>query len=543
MRNALILWAFQLLPFLAFSQPGMETSLQDSIDSIKNSATDYFVQGDFAKAQEFSLRLLELAVKANNPYEEAVAATMVAHMLNNINQANKGIEYTRRAVRLLPRITDPENRADILNKLSKRYLWHFQDTHVSSSLDSSALFSHLTIEASKEKGLTVLLANAYNNLQAVEWERGDLEKALLYLDSSKAYLNPLNYAGLRLYFSDKADILLTQKKYKAARQQVDSALTYAKLGGHQSLLAETYALAAEIAREEGDFRSAFEFSEQASILEDSIFKADKIRIITELEKKYDQSQNQNRIKALEQKRQLYLFLAITGFLVALVILFFLRQQSLKHKKDILETEQRLNRARMNPHFFFNALTALQKFAVQENDGQALATNLSRFSKIMRETLESTYKEYVTIEQELDFLREYLEVQTMRFPNKFTYSLECDPSLEIDDLLIPSMILQPFVENSIEHGFSGIHYTGNLAIQFKIENKELTISILDNGKGLNTEPHESNDHISRASQIIRDRIYLLNIKLKSRAGFRIDHNPGGQGVVVNIHLPILYKNNV
>jgi LytS/YehU family sensor histidine kinase len=236
-----------------------------------------------------------------------------------------------------------------------------------------------------------------------------------------------------------------------------------------------------------------------------------------------------------------LFLAVAGLLAALAIGFFLRQQSLKHKKNILETEQRLNRARMNPHFFFNALTTLQKVALRDNDGQAMASNLSKFSNIMRETLESTYKEYVTIEQEMEFLNEYLEVQKIRFPQTFSYNVNADKSLEIDELLIPAMIIQPFVENSIEHGFAGVNYPGNVSVSFEQENKDLLIRITDNGKGLSTTVKENNEHISRASQIIKDRIYLLNIKLKTKASFSIDNAASGKGVIVKINLPLLYKN--
>lgn len=542
MRKALLFWALSLLPLLAITQNGAGDPILDSMLSAKKAAADYFARGDFAKAQEYSFILLQWAEKANDPYEEANACTMIAHLLNNTNQAGKGIEYSRRAVRLLPRVTDPKKAVDLLGKLSKRYLWHYQDTHTTSSLDSSALFSQLAITLAKKEGLNRNLALAYNNLQGVEWEKGHLDKALVYLDSSKPYIDRSDYANTRLYFSDKADILLTQKKWAAARSQVDSALQYAILDSNQSIIAETYALVAEIAKEQGDYKTAFEFQEKATTLDDSLRNAEKVKIVSELEKKYDQSQNESKIRELEQKRQVYLLLAIAGLLAAISIGFYLRQQSLKHKKDILETEQRLNRARMNPHFFFNALTALQRFAVNEKDNQALATNLSRFSKIMRETLESTYKEYVTIEQELDFLREYLEVQKIRFPQKFSYSLQAAETLDIDDLLIPSMILQPFIENSIEHGFSGIDYEGKLSVDFTTDEKELIIIIRDNGKGLSIEARESNEHISRASQIIRDRIYLLNIKLKSRAGFRIDNISYGPGVVVSIHLPILYQPN-
>lgn len=209
----------------------------------------------------------------------------------------------------------------------------------------------------------------------------------------------------------------------------------------------------------------------------------------------------------------------------------------------MEAEQRLNRARMNPHFFFNALSSLQAFALQGNDGKSMASNLSKFSHIMRETLESTYKEYVTIEQETDFLKEYLELQKMRFPQKFNYEVSVAADLEPDDILIPSMILQPFVENSIEHGFTGIDHPGEVSVIFKKEAGNLFINIVDNGKGLGNAAKENSEHISRASQIIKDRIYLLNIRLKTRAGFSIDNNPDGNGVMVKINLPLLYKHNM
>ena len=194
---------------------------------------------------------------------------------------------------------------------------------------------------------------------------------------------------------------------------------------------------------------------------------------------------------------------------------------------------------MNPHFFFNALTALQKFALTGADGNIMASNLSKFSHIMRETLESTYKDYVTIEQEIEFLREYLEVQKIRFPQAFSFNIQAHQNLDVSDLLIPAMIIQPFVENSIEHGFSGIDYAGNVSIFFEQTENEVIIEIKDNGKGLISSPKEINEHISRASQIIKDRIYLLNIKLKSKARFSIDNVTNGTGVMVKIYLPILY----
>ena len=193
---------------------------------------------------------------------------------------------------------------------------------------------------------------------------------------------------------------------------------------------------------------------------------------------------------------------------------------------------------MNPHFFFNAWASLQSFALNETDNMSIAENLSKFSYIMRETLENSYREYVTIHQEIDFLEEYLKLQVMRFPDKFNYQIQ-NLIENPDDVLMPSMIIQPFIENSIEHGFANIDYKGDLKITFKTVQNRTEIEIKDNGRGLNNQIEKSKPYISRAKQIVTDRIYLLNLKLKSDATFSIENDGQGKGVMVKIVLPVIY----
>lgn len=520
----------------------IQTGCGDSIllQTFKSWAALYYTKADFAKAQEYSFKLLQSAEAAGNKYEQANCYTMIAQLFNQTGQAEKGIVYARLAIPLINKISDQQKASDILFKLSKRYLWHFQDTETPTSLDSSELFSNQQLAIVKKLKRNSSIAAAYSNLQGIAWEKEDYKKALLYLDSSFLYTDKIDIPNLAINYFDKADLYIELKNYSRANQMADSALYYYNASGSVAFIADTYELLAKIAKESGDYKVAFEKSEMARSITDSIKNVDKTKQVAELERKYSQAKNENTIKDLAKKKQLYLLLAIAGLLAALAIGFFLRQQSLKHKKNILETEQRLNRARMNPHFFFNALTTLQKFALKGNDGQAMASNLSKFSNIMRETLESTYKEYITIEQEMEFLNEYLEVQKIRFPETFSYEVSADKYLEIDELQIPAMIIQPFVENSIEHGFVGVDYPGKVSVNFTKDKKDVLIQITDNGKGLSTTANENSEHISRASQIIKDRIYLLNIKLKTKAGFSIDNNTTGNGVIVKIHLPLLYN---
>jgi len=500
----------------------------------------YWSRSDFPNAQEYALKFLRSAELENNTYQQAMANTMIAITFYKTNQFDKGVGFTDKAAELLPTISDLHKKQNILYFLSVRYMTHYLNTQSKSSIEKSLKYNLQHLALSKELKDTTQFSRSYFNLSGTEEESKNWNKSMAYLDSGYLFIDKTDSIDLYDYHVNKASLFLELKNYKAASLYADSALFFVLKTAHETDMAVCYNLISRIAKAKGDYKRAFEYSELEKVIKDSISNVDKTQAVAEIEKKYNQAKNENTIKDLDTKKQLYLFLAITGLLTALAIGFFLRQQSLKHKKNILETEQRLNRARMNPHFFFNALTTLQKFALRENDGQAMASNLSRFSNIMRDTLESTYKEYVTIEQEMDFLNEYLEVQKIRFPQTFSYEVMADQDLDIDELQIPAMIIQPFVENSIEHGFVGVDYPGKVTVNFTSEKKELLIQITDNGKGLLTTAKENNEHISRASQIIKDRIYLLNIKLKTKAGFSIDNNSTGNGVTVKIHLPLLYK---
>jgi two-component sensor histidine kinase/tetratricopeptide (TPR) repeat protein len=502
----------------------------------------YRYKGDDENFSKFIFKALANAEEKKDTENELRALINIVRLFNNQKQFDKSTKYLDRAEKII--LTDkPDYRtAAHFYWLGQQYQFRFSREKRMSLIDSSFIFA----DKAREFGLKF---KDYSQVGLAFWLfeshaviHKDLHKAIAYLDSALVYLKKTgviqNFGSV--YVAKAWHHVKLNEKTEAMRW-MDTCLFYTEKYEHGTAGSmEVYHEATRLFDSCGNLQRSFALFKTYEHLKDSIFKVQRTEKINELEQKYGKAKNEKTIKELAQQKSIYLLLALAGLLAVAAIAFFLRQQSLKHKKNILETEQRLNRARMNPHFFFNALTTLQKFALQDNDGQAMASNLSKFSNIMRETLESTYKEYVTIEQEMDFLNEYLEVQKIRFPQTFSYEVMADKELEIDELQIPAMIIQPFVENSIEHGFVGVDYAGKIAVHFAKDNKELLIQITDNGKGLTTTAKENNEHISRASQIIKDRIYLLNIKLKTKAGFSIDNNSTGNGVIVKIHLPLLYK---
>ncbi len=500
---------------------------------------------DYENMSLYAFKALSGAEAQKNKEAELNAIMDIIHVFTRQNQDESIPQYLKRAEKIIPGLPINYSIAANYNWLAFEYETWYTLTERRSLLDTALLYAGKAVESGKLNNNFEQLSKSFRVYEAVAYHSGDIKKAISFMDSALYYAKqikiPTNLAGL--YIAKATDHLDLGEKNEAIRW-TDTSIVYVDRDFKGTLSAVgVYKQASDVYEGAGNLQKAYATFKVYEKLKDSLFKVQRTEKINELEQQYNKAKNEKTIKELAQQKRIYILLAAVGLFALLGLLFFIRQQTLKNKQKILETEQRLNRARMNPHFFFNALSSLQSFAMEGNDGKSIASNLSKFSHIMRETLESTYKEYVTIEQESDFLKEYLELQKIRFPQKFLYEINIDNTIEPDETLIPSMILQPFTENSIEHGFTGISYPGHIAISFSKKENDLHISIIDNGKGLATTARENTEHISRASQIIKDRIYLLNIKLKTKAAFSIENNSNGKGVAVLVRLPLLYKQDI
>lgn len=489
-----------------------------------------------------ALEIIKLASEQEDKYGLARSLLNAGAIFSELKEYTKAGQYFKQAYDIAKQQKDTTIICAALVRLSSNYTDLFTTNNNQYLLDSSYNFSTAALTIARYPQDFIESTQAYSNLSKYYNLQKKFKEGIQYADSI-IYKSPKGVHDfdrfLMLAYERKSEALFELKNYTSSLNMADSALHYA-LQFNKQLSIYPLELIYKNAKVLNNDNIALWAYEKMTQTKDSIFSLEKNKIIQELEKKYNQAKNEKLITELSQQKKIYLLLIVAAIFIIVIVIFYLRQQKLKHQQIIMETEQRLNRARMNPHFFFNTLASLQSFALTENDNINLAANISKFSHIMRETLESTYKEYVTIEQEIDFLNEYLELQKLRFPNRFSFNIHADKMLEIDVLQIPSMIIQPFVENAIEHGLKGIEYSGIIDVFFKQYKEELMIEIIDNGNGLSTVAKENGEHISRASQIIKDRIYLLNIKLKTKAGFMLDNNADGKGVAVKIRLPLLYK---
>jgi LytS/YehU family sensor histidine kinase len=188
---------------------------------------------------------------------------------------------------------------------------------------------------------------------------------------------------------------------------------------------------------------------------------------------------------------------------------------------------------LDPHFLSNALVSIQRFMMDNNTAQA-STYLTKFSRLMRQLLEYSREELITIEEEIDLLRNYLDIQKLRLKDKFEYEIRIDKSLSISECRIQPMFAQPFVENAIEHGVSGME-NGKIEIAFSALGDELVLEIRDNGKGI--VPGSLMEQASLSTKIIRERIALLNKANKKPIQLDIGNLASGSGTRVQLILPI------
>lgn len=502
----------------------------------------YYRSGDNQKAIENLIKAVDF-YKDKHDYDGLILSyCKLADVFEADAQHAEAAIYKNRSITLLPKIKRPYAKIYSLSVLSSIY-YDMRKTSP-GNIDSSIVFAEEAFRLMKEYGYYVKANRILNSISDAYYVKKNYSKALEYCKESLKYRKFLVPGEIIMSYLKHSDCSSELGKNEEALIYLDSVKLTLPLINVQYYRLQYYERCYEHNKKAGNDKEAYEGVEHFIQLKDSLYNVEKSAAINELMQKYNKVENEKTITELNQqteidKLQIRSLFAFTGIavLIIIIIIFFYRQSLVKNKLKTIETEQRLNRSRMNPHFFFNALASLQNLSLNENKKDKVPAFISKFSRIMRQSLESTFTELDTVENETIFLTDYLELQKLLSENRFNYKFEIDDSIEANEILIPGMILQPFIENAIEHGFKKISYEGLLTINFRLVDKNLTISIIDNGQGVK-ENEKSKAYPSRAMQIIRDRLYLLNQTHKTNATFALTNLKAG--TKIEIILPVIYK---
>ncbi|HLP93397.1 MAG TPA: histidine kinase [Saprospiraceae bacterium] len=181
-----------------------------------------------------------------------------------------------------------------------------------------------------------------------------------------------------------------------------------------------------------------------------------------------------------------------------------RQKEAEAKQLAAEWQNAVLRLQMNPHFLFNSMNSISSYLLQK-DVDTAQDYLARFSKLMRRILELAAKPFIAIQDEVALLEQYMSVESMRFENAFHWTISIASDIDPDDVQVPTMILQPFVENAIWHGFSRQKSQGHIQIGFFMQNGMLCCTVEDNGTGRKTPQPDQEPRKVSAIQITRQRL--------------------------------------
>src|SRR5664279_1256523 len=253
--------------------------------------------------------------------------------------------------------------------------------------------------------------------------------------------------------------------------------------------------------------------------------------------------------AAAQKKQIafkniLLFLVGIGFLLSLFIAFLLyksfearkiKNESL-YKQKIAETEMQALQAQMNPHFFFNSLNSIENFIMQ-NEKKLASDYLNKFARFIRSILDSSNDELIELNKDLNSLQLYIDLEQLRFNNKFVYCCQVDPELRDGEYYVPSLLVQPFLENAINHGIGPSDRTDlKICVQVRLINKKIHYIIQDNGIGREQSRvyNELNKpfHKSVGMKLTQDRINIFNQDTGDSSNVKIidlyddQNNPAG-----------------
>jgi len=323
---------------------------------------------------------------------------------------------------------------------------------------------------------------------------------------------------ISIILHDMAMPLLQLQKYDEALDALDSSLNISKRENDVRGIRKAYSGLDNVYYAMGDYKNAYEAYNEWVTLEQNLLNENTQKQINELKEKYESEKKEKEIANLNLKNE-KLEAAITEsnniiafstgifILIILLIILFIKQQKTKELKKRAELEQRALRTQMNPHFIFNSLNSIQRMFMEGNFD--LASNyMGDFGQLLRIILENSGKKQISIKDEINTLKLYLEIEKMRTDNFIEYKIDIDPNLDILNNFMPPLIIQPFVENAIWHGILPNDKKGNIIIDLSKKDKRFILcTIIDNGIGINKSlaHKKSENHNSKGMKITKERL--------------------------------------
>lgn len=295
----------------------------------------------------------------------------------------------------------------------------------------------------------------------------------------------------------------------------------------------------------GDYKKAAKELDTIRSLQQQYFQNKNTRAIAEMNALYQIQAKDKSIRMLNediqinqlelQQNRLWLIVVVLIVVLLLGLICFLyyyyQQRRKSQERERLLLQQQLLRTQMEPHFIFNTLAAVQSF-VRLDQKDAAIQYLNRFSRLLRSSLELSRQQYVPLDEEIETLDNYLRLQQMRYDHGFSYELQYPEEQDLGAIMVPPMLVQPYVENAIVHGINIDSDKALISVVFELQKDILVIRIADTGK---LQKVSKTSHRSLSGTISNERILLLGKK----ASVETSVSEAG-GRCVTLHIPVVFE---
>jgi len=509
-----------------------------------NTGIMYNSMGQYPKAAEYLTKAAEIfefigdSVTAVNTFIE------IGDVYLNWEKYDVALEYYRKASKLKENVKNEKVLVSLYDAMG--YAYQQKDSMVlakdyfKKALDLSRKIDYKSGKAQIYYRLGNLAKLEHNYYLAVDHFRNSLniEKEIGSVQDIVALGNELSecYLGMGMYKESRKELMKVNKKCKEYQ--------------FRKQLSTNYFLLYKLYKKLENSNKALGYYEKHITLKDSIYGEKQELLMEDLRKKYetekkertiDKLNTEKHLQSLKISRQNQLVIALViGFILIFLVVFLLYiQWKRKEENRRLIIQQQLFRSQMNPHFIFNALNAIKNY-VTKNKGPEAVDYLVDFSCLMRLILEGSSDDFTTLQQETELLKSYLNLQQLRFNQSFEYTIKTDDSIDPEEIVFPSMLLQPFVENAVEHGMK--KGGSKIDIIFRQGKNKIEATIMDDGPGFHNRKTKTGTHKPKALQITQERLRLLKkmYKWEIKYTLRAVAEEFKTGTIVVFEVP--YKTN-
>jgi len=381
-----------------------------------------------------------------------------------------------------------------------------------------------SFDVAKEINDSLQMGAAINHMAWYYYEMGNLDKSLELYNKNISFYKPGGSNALANVYGNMGNIYRDWERYPEAIDSYNKSIELSKANNDIYNLSWLYEDISKLYERTGDYRQAYENQLLASKYGDSLASWNYQQTLAGARAQYEADNTAKELELLSvklQRNKLIVWILIGGFaLVAAVTALLINRYRFRSRQRIAEmnhTISELNqtnlRQQMNPHFIFNTLNSIQYYVFQ-NDKIASNNYMTKFASLIRKTLENSRHTEISIKEELDTLQLYLELEGLRFKEKFDWNIAVDEDIDTLAFKIPTMLIQPYVENAISHGLMNKENgKGFLSIELDLHGDQIICSVEDNGIGraraMEIKQQKNNHHTSLGTNITESRLKLVN----------------------------------